>query len=76
MSGFMKAVLKNRNCALSGRFFFLARNESQNSKTKVDDVKIKRKSVLFPSSTRISSLHCPPFSIFCPFKWLGEGLKV
>ena len=42
--------------------------------SKVDDIKIKRKvSLFFPSSTRLSSFHCPPFSIFCPLTWLEEG---
>ena len=60
----MKTVQKNWNRALSGLFF----SPETISKTisKGDDIKIKRKkSVLFSSSTRSSSSHCRPFSIFC-----------
>ena len=38
--------------------------------------KLKGKSVLFFSTTRLSSFHCPPFSILCAFTWLGGGLKL
>ena len=40
-----------------------------------DDIKIKRKFSPFFSSTLISSFYCCPFSISCPFTWLGGGLK-
>ena len=73
----MKTVQKNWNRALSGLFFFSPETISKTI-SKGDDIKIKRKkSVLFySSSTRLSSSHCGPFSIFCPFTWLGGGLKV
>ena len=45
--------------------------------SKGDDIKIKRNvSPFFPSSTRLSSVHCRAVSIFRPFSWLGGGLRV
>ena len=57
MSGFLNTVLKP---------FFLARD------SKGDNIKIKRKiSPCFSFSTRLSSFHCRPLSIFALF----HGLK-
>ena len=59
MSGFLNTVLKP---------FFLARD------SKGDDIKIKtgKGSPFFSFSTRLSSFHCRPLSIFA----LLHGLKV
>ena len=71
MSGFMKTVWKISTSALSGRFF-LTRNYLQSRRYKSQ----KQSQCFFPSSTRLSSFHCPPFSTFCPFTGPKEGLKV
>ena len=46
--------------------------------SKGDNVKNKRKFSPFFKFffTCLSPLHCHPFSIFCPFTWLGGTLKV
>ena len=36
----------------------------------------KQTQCFFPSSTRLSSSHCPPFSTFCPFTGPKQGFKV
>ena len=54
------------------RAFFLARNYFQKGRYKNQ----KESQSYFPSFTHLSSFHCRPVSIFCPFTWLGSGLKV
>ena len=58
-------------CRTLSERFLLSRN------SKGDDIKMKRKvSPFFPSFRHLSSFHCRPFSIFCPFTWLGGSSNV